>query len=166
MARSRTVKPVASSRPAKSARRPTAKPAAAPASAPAATRADGAAAARPKLEGEVFYPSPEVVAQARVKDWDAVARRAGEDLEGFWAAEAEELEWYRKWDKVLDDSNKPFFKWFKGAQTNIVHNCLDRHQQHLAQEQALAGVGGREGRGPDLLVLRAQPRRLASSRTS
>src|SRR5512135_368951 len=82
-----------------------------------------------QLEGEVFYPSAEVVAQARVKDWDAIARRASEDLEGFWAAEAEELEWYRKWDKVLDASEKPFFKWFKGAQTNIVHNCLDRHQR-------------------------------------
>ena len=82
-----------------------------------------------QLEGEVFYPSQEVLSQARVKDWDAIARRANEDLEGFWAAEAEELEWYRKWDKVLDDSQKPFFKWFKGAQTNIVHNCLDRHQR-------------------------------------
>ena len=51
-----------------------------------------------------------------------------------------------KWDKVLDSSQKPFFKWFKGAQTNIVHNCLDRHSAHLAQEQALARVGRREGR--------------------
>ncbi len=84
---------------------------------------------KPQLEGEVFYPSAEVVAQARVKDWDAVARRAAEDLEGFWAAEASELEWYRKWDKVLDTSEKPFFQWFKGAQTNIVHNALDRHQR-------------------------------------
>ncbi|HSB19870.1 MAG TPA: acetate--CoA ligase [Anaeromyxobacteraceae bacterium] len=84
---------------------------------------------RPALEGEVFYPSPEVVAQARVKDWDALARRAHDDLLGFWAAEAEELEWYRKWNKVLDDSDKPFFKWFPGAQCNIIHNSLDRHQK-------------------------------------
>ncbi len=62
-----------------------------------------------QLEGEVFAPIPDVVAQARVKDWEQIARRAQDDLEGFWAAEAEELEWYRKWDKVLDDSNKPFF---------------------------------------------------------
>ncbi len=78
---------------------------------------------------EVFAPSQEVVAAARVKDWDALARRADEDLEGFWADEANELEWYRKWDKVLDTSNKPFYRWFKGAQTNIVHNALDRHQR-------------------------------------
>jgi acetyl-CoA synthetase len=43
---------------------------------------------KPQLEGEVFFPTPEVVAQARVKSWEDVARRAAEDLEGFWAAEA------------------------------------------------------------------------------
>ncbi len=48
-------------------------------------------------------------------------------LRAFGASEAEELEWFQKWDKVLDDSNKPFFKWFTGAKTNIVHNCIDRH---------------------------------------
>ena len=84
---------------------------------------------RPVLEGEVFYPSAEVAAGARVKDWDAVAKRALADPEGFWGAEAEELEWTRRWDKVLDDSNKPFFKWFAGGRTNIVLNCLDRHQR-------------------------------------
>ncbi len=71
---------------------------------------------KPKLEGEVFYPTRETVAQARVKDWDALARTALDDPQGFWAKEAEELEWYRKWDKVLDDSRKPLYKWFAGAQ--------------------------------------------------
>ena len=84
---------------------------------------------RPALEGEVFYPSAEVIANARAKDWDALASFAREDLTGFWAKEAEELEWYRKWDKVLDDSKKPFYSWFAGGQCNIVHNCLDRHQK-------------------------------------
>ncbi|MFL5262285.1 MAG: AMP-binding protein, partial [Anaeromyxobacteraceae bacterium] len=84
---------------------------------------------RPVLEGEVFYPSAEVTATARAKDWDALARFAREDLQGFWAKEAEELEWYRPWDAVLDESQKPFYKWFAGAQCNIVHNCLDRHQK-------------------------------------
>ena len=83
----------------------------------------------PVLEGEVFYPSAEAVASARVKDWDALARRAHDDLQGFWAAEAEELEWTKKWDRVLDDTDKPFFKWFAGGKTNIVQNCLDRHQK-------------------------------------
>jgi acetyl-CoA synthetase len=82
---------------------------------------------KPILTGDVFYPSDEVQAKARLKDWDALAQKAAEDLEGFWAAEAGELEWFRKWDKVLDDSEKPFYKWFVGAQVNIVHNAIDRH---------------------------------------
>ena len=62
-----------------------------------------------------------------LKDWDATAERARQDPLGFWEQEANELEWFQKWDKVLDDSNKPFFKWFTGAKVNIVHNCIDRH---------------------------------------
>jgi acetyl-CoA synthetase len=81
----------------------------------------------PKLEGEVYYPSEEVIAQANVQNWEEMADFALKDLEGFWAERAEELEWFEKWDKVLDDSNKPFFKWFVGGKVNIVHNCLDRH---------------------------------------
>src|SRR5512142_3038900 len=101
-----------------------------------------------QLEGEVFYPSPEVAAQARVKDWDALARRASEDLEGFWATEAEELEWYRKWDQVLDDSQKPFFKWFRGAQTNSVHSGLDGQERAGRREKvARVWVGGKGGGG-------------------
>ena len=80
-----------------------------------------------EMEGEVYYPSEQVVAQANAKDWDAMAEKALKDPVAFWEAEAEELEWYKKWDKVLDDSNKPFFKWFVGAKTNIIHNAIDRH---------------------------------------
>jgi len=82
---------------------------------------------KPKLEGDVYYPSDEVISQANLKDWDKTAASALKDPQGFWAKEAEELEWFQKWDKVLDDSNKPFFKWFVGAKTNIVHNAIDRH---------------------------------------
>jgi acetyl-CoA synthetase len=79
------------------------------------------------LEGDVYYPSQDVVNGARLKDWDTLAEKARTDLRAFWAAEAEELEWFQKWDKVLDDSKKPFFKWFVGGKVNIVHNAIDRH---------------------------------------
>jgi len=79
------------------------------------------------MEGEVFYPSAEVVAQAAVKDWDALAEFARTDLQGFWAKEAAELEWFEPWEQVLDDSNAPFFKWFTGGKVNIAHNAVDRH---------------------------------------
>ncbi len=91
-----------------------------------------------EMEGEVYYPSEEVIAQARLKDWDALAEKADKDIEGFWADEAAELEWYKKWDTVLDDSNKPFFKWFVGAKTNIIHNAIDRHlKTHRKNQLAL-----------------------------
>jgi acetyl-CoA synthetase len=79
--------------------------------------------------GEVHHPSTEVLEQARIKDWDKTAKLAAEDPEGFWAQEAGELEWFAPWDKVIDDSQKPFYRWFSGAKVNIVHNALDRHQK-------------------------------------
>jgi len=76
---------------------------------------------------EIYPPSPEIVANANIKSYEEMARLAEKDLAAFWGARAEEFEWFKKWDKVLDDSNKPFFKWFVGGQVNIAYNCLDRH---------------------------------------
>lgn len=45
----------------------------------------------------------------------------------YWTEKAEAIDWFKKWDKVLDDSNKPFYKWFAGGILNISHNTLDRH---------------------------------------
>ncbi|HMD13918.1 MAG TPA: acetyl-coenzyme A synthetase N-terminal domain-containing protein, partial [Bacteroidota bacterium] len=81
------------------------------------------------VEGEVFYPGAEIQENTLVKDWETVAARAAKDPEGFWSDEAKELEWYKRWDTVLDDSKKPFYKWFVNAQVNIIHNALDRHQK-------------------------------------
>ncbi|HLX12528.1 MAG TPA: AMP-binding protein, partial [Bacteroidota bacterium] len=95
-----------------------------------------------QTDSEIYKPSKEVIAQARLKNWDETAKFAATDLEGFWAKEAEELEWYKKWTKVLDDSKKPFYKWFVGGQTNIVLNALDRHQKTAHKNKlALVWVG-------------------------
>jgi propionyl-CoA synthetase len=45
----------------------------------------------------------------------------------FWAKAAEDLHWYKKWDKVLDDSKKPFYRWFTGGIVNTCYNALDYH---------------------------------------
>ncbi len=50
-----------------------------------------------------------------------------DDPEGFWGDVAQECHWYKKWDKVLDDSNKPFYRWFQGAETNTCYNAVDLH---------------------------------------
>ena len=49
------------------------------------------------------------------------------DPDGFWAKAAEDCHWYKRWDKVLDDSNKPFYRWFTGGQINTCYNALDHH---------------------------------------
>ncbi len=47
--------------------------------------------------------------------------------ESFWAEAAEQIEWFSSWDRVLDRSHAPFYRWFPGAQLNTCHNALDRH---------------------------------------
>ena len=79
------------------------------------------------LSGEVFYPSEEVIKKAHIKNWEELDGKAKKDYPKFWAEMAEELQWFKKWDKVIDDSKKPFYKWFTNAKTNIVYNCLDVH---------------------------------------
>ena len=49
------------------------------------------------------------------------------DPDGFWAKAAEDCHWYKRWDKVLDDSNKPFYRWFTGGEINTCYNALDYH---------------------------------------
>ena len=76
---------------------------------------------------ELFYPSQEVIDQANVSDYEALYNYSVEDREGFWAALAATLSWFKKWDKVLDESNAPFYKWYTGGEINIIDNAIDRH---------------------------------------
>ncbi len=78
---------------------------------------------------EIYSPSDETIAAASIKSRDEVAGHARQDVAQFWAECAREFEWFEPWEKVLDDSNPPFYRWFVGAKTNIVYNCLDRHVQ-------------------------------------
>ncbi len=57
------------------------------------------------------------------------------DPEGFWGPVAEDCFWYKKWDKVLDDSNVPFYRWFKGGQTNTCYNAVDLHVENGRGDQ-------------------------------
>jgi acetyl-CoA synthetase len=80
-----------------------------------------------EAEHQVYPPPPDVVEQAYIKDYDAEYAQSMADLEGFWAARAQELDWFEPWEKVLDTSKAPFYQWFVGAKTNIAYNALDRH---------------------------------------
>ena len=59
--------------------------------------------------------------------FDDVYRRSIDDPEGFWAEAAEAVRWEKRWDKVLDDSDAPRYRWFAGAQVNTCYNALDLH---------------------------------------
>ncbi len=118
-----------------------------------------------KLSGEVFYPSKQVIEEARLKDWDKLANAARKDPKGFWEKEALELEWFSKWKKVLDDSKKPFFKWFTGAKVNIVHNAVDRHlKTHRKNQLALIweSEDGKEHRNFSYYAMNREVTRMAN----
>src|SRR5688572_31305360 len=78
-------------------------------------------------ENRLFPPAAEFSAKAHIKSreqYDKLYRQSIDDPETFWSNAANELEWFRKWDKVLD-WKLPYAKWFVGAKTNLSHNCLD-----------------------------------------
>ncbi len=77
-------------------------------------------------ERRTFPPPPGFAERARVSD-PAVYERAAADPVAWWAEQARELTWITPWDRVLDDDDPPFFKWFTGGRLNASANCLDRH---------------------------------------
>ncbi len=99
-------------------------------------------------EGRKFPPSEDFSASAHVAAVEEYSRRYAqsiEDPEAFWASVAEEMHWFRKWDQVLDGSDAPFYKWFKGGKTNIAYNCLDRHLSSAVRNKAAIVWEGEPG---------------------
>src|ERR1019366_6476967 len=78
------------------------------------------------LDVETFEPPAGFREQALLKD-PAVYEQAASDPQAWWVAQAEELDWFQKWNRVLDDDDPPFYKWFVGGSLNVSYNCLDRH---------------------------------------
>ncbi len=76
-------------------------------------------------EKKVFKPNYMLVEEAHVKNWEAEIEK-GKDMEKYWAEKAEQFEWFQKWDQVLDESNKPFYKWFTNGKINLAYNAVDR----------------------------------------
>ncbi len=68
--------------------------------------------------------------------YDQAHEQSIKDPEGFWGPIAEECHWYKKWDKVLDDANAPFFRWFAGGETNTCYNAVDLHVDQGRGDQA------------------------------
>ena len=80
-------------------------------------------------EFRVFPPPPEFSAKAYIKsleEYETLYKQSIDDPEAFWAGAAEDLHWFKRWDKVLD-WNLPHAKWFVGGKINLSYNCVDRH---------------------------------------
>jgi propionyl-CoA synthetase len=58
---------------------------------------------------------------------DEIYRRSLAEPEEFWAQAAAAIDWIEPWERVLDDSEAPFYRWFRGGLLNTCHNALDRH---------------------------------------
>ena len=83
------------------------------------------------VENRVFPPSEATVKAARISGMDAykaLCDEAERDFDGFWSRLAKEnVVWSKPPTQVLDESNKPFYKWFSDGQLNASANCLDKH---------------------------------------
>ena len=89
-------------------------------------------------EERVFPPPTEFSLRAHVSSFDQLEElraEASANPEGFWGRMAEELEWFQKWERVLEWT-PPHAKWFVGGKLNISHNCLDRHLQSWRRNKA------------------------------
>ena len=98
------------------------------------------------MTGDVYYPTPEVIESAHIPNYEKIHAEATADLPAFWGKiAAENFEWYKPWDTILDDSNAPFYKWFTGGKVNIVHNALDRHMRTATRNKAALIFEGEPG---------------------
>jgi acetyl-CoA synthetase len=62
-----------------------------------------------------------------IEEYHNIHKKSINDFRDFWANIAKELEWHKRWEKILDDSNPPFYKWFPGGELNACYLCVDRH---------------------------------------
>ncbi len=102
------------------------------------------------LDQEYFKPSQEFAEQALISD-RSVYEEADKDWRGFWLKQAKELlDWDTEPEESLDDSNPPFYKWFKDGKLNLSYNCLDRHVEAGNGDRVAFHWRGEEGEERDL----------------
>jgi len=91
-------------------------------------------------EKRVFYPPEELSRQAYIKsleEYKEIYQRSLKDPEGFWGEAAQQLDWYKKWDKVLvQDFAEGRHEWFVGGKLNVSYNCLDRNLKSWRKNKA------------------------------
>jgi len=96
-------------------------------------------------EKRIFDPPFEFSKKAYIKSFEEykqIYERSISDPESFWAQQAQQLEWYKKWDKVhYWDAQKAICRWFEGGKLNASFNCLDRHLETHGDRIAIKWEG-------------------------
>jgi acetyl-CoA synthetase len=101
------------------------------------------------LEQERFDPPAGFVDEALIAD-ESEHEAAARDPEGWWAKQAEALDWFEPPEQVLDESDAPFYKWFVGGKLNASHNALDRHVEAGRGDKVAFHWRGEEGEERDV----------------
>ncbi len=116
------------------------------------------------LDQERFDPPAKFAENALLND-PKVYEQAAEDPVKWWAGHAEDLHWFEDWDEVLDDSQAPFYKWFRGGKLNASYNCLDRHVEAGIGDRVAFHWRGEEGEERDVTYagLHRDVQRLANA---
>src|ERR1700684_854825 len=116
------------------------------------------------LDVESFRPPVAFAEQALLNDPEVYERAAADPL-GWWSAQAQELDWFQKWSRVLDDDDPPFYKWFTGGTLNVSYNCLYRHVIAGKGDRVAFHWRGEEGQERDITYaeLLADVERFASA---
>jgi len=68
--------------------------------------------------------------------YEEVFRKSIDDPRAFWKKAAEDIDWYVRCERILDDSKPPFYRWFPDGELNTCHNAVDRHVASGRAEQA------------------------------
>ncbi|MCY0898780.1 MAG: acetate--CoA ligase [Firmicutes bacterium] len=95
-------------------------------------------------EEEYYQPPAAFREQANMQDPAIYEKFSMEHFPEAFTLYAELLDWYKRWDRVLDDSNPPFWRWFVGGELNAAYNCVDRHLPEHKNKVAYYFVAERE----------------------
>jgi acetyl-CoA synthetase len=116
------------------------------------------------LDVETFAPPDESREQALLSD-PSVYEKADEDWKGWWSEQASELHWFKQPSEDVDDSNPPFYKWFKDGKINASYNCVDRHVEAGNGDRVAFHWRGEEGEERDVTYaeLMAEVQKLANA---
>jgi acetyl-CoA synthetase len=94
---------------------------------------------------ELYNPKKEMFKDPLIKnmcEYKELVEEFEKDYEGTWAKFADEkIDWFKPYDKILDESNAPFYKWFSGGELNVAHQCVDRHLDTKKNKAAIIFEG-------------------------